>query len=181
MASVEAKAGPGEVLAEGDNLKYAGIGSRQTPAGILDTMENIGRELASKGYILRSGGADGADSAFERGCDQAGGKKEIFLPWAGFNDNPSPLTRVSNRAMILASQYHPGWFNMSQGARKLHARNGHQVLGEHLNSPVDFIVCWTKDGKDIGGTAQAMRIARAYNIRIYNLATEVFALTDDIM
>jgi hypothetical protein len=29
---------------------------------------------------LRSGGAGGADSAFETGCDQQCGVKEIYLP-----------------------------------------------------------------------------------------------------
>ena len=52
------------------------------------------------------------------------------------------------------------------------ARNCHQVLGQDLKTPVDFIVCWTKDGGESGGTGQALRIARDLNIPVYNLYFE---------
>ena len=48
-------------------------------------------------------------------------------------------------------------------------RNSYQVLGYHLDSAVDFILCYTKNGKDVGGTSQAIRIARDYNIPIFNI------------
>ena len=56
---------------------YAGIGARKTPNHVLKYMELQGKLLAEKGYILRSGGAKGADSAFERGCDFVGGPKQF--------------------------------------------------------------------------------------------------------
>ena len=55
------------------NNTYAGIGSRETPKEILKEMTKIGQELESKGYTLRSGGAIGADKAFE-GANQNNGK-----------------------------------------------------------------------------------------------------------
>ena len=57
------------------NFIYAGIGSRKTPIKILKEMTKIANFLNKKGYILRSGGAIGADKAFENG---SGNKKEIF-------------------------------------------------------------------------------------------------------
>lgn len=57
---------------------------------------------------------------------------------------------------------------LKDGAKKLQARNSHQVLGLDLNTPSDFIICWTKGGKGIGGTGQALRIAKAYNIPIFD-------------
>lgn len=51
---------------------YTGIGSRETPQEIQNLMFKIAQKLDSK-YILRSGGADGADLAFEKGSS----KKEI--------------------------------------------------------------------------------------------------------
>ena len=36
---------------------YAGVGSRETPQDVLETMWKIGKHLADKGYTLRSGGA----------------------------------------------------------------------------------------------------------------------------
>lgn len=47
---------------------YTGIGSRNTPPDILDIMFRLAGKLASEGYVLRSGGAQGADDAFEQGA-----------------------------------------------------------------------------------------------------------------
>jgi hypothetical protein len=146
---------------------YAGIGSRETPTNILQAMTYIATVLSSVGYILRSGGASGADSAFEAG---AGNAKEIYLPWKGFNGNNSVLHNVSKEALQLASTLHPAWNRCSQGAQKLHGRNCYQVLGEQLVSPVEFVVCWTPNGTRSGGTGQALRLAERENIKIYDLA-----------
>lgn len=60
-------------------MYYAGVGSRETPQDVLKIMWKIGRYLALNGYTLRSGGgAKGADTAFENGCDSVRGSKEIF-------------------------------------------------------------------------------------------------------
>lgn len=77
---------------------YTGIGSRETPYEILQLMKELAR-LMSECFILRSGGADGADSAFESGCS---GLKEIYLPWKNFNNNTSSLYRISPEATTLA-------------------------------------------------------------------------------
>lgn len=45
----------------------------------------------------------------------------------------------------------------------------YQVLGYDLKTPSDMVICWTKDGGASGGTGQALRIAKDYNIPIYNL------------
>ena len=148
-------------------IYYAGIGSRETPESLKPTIEKIVKLCNKYNFILRSGGANGADSFFEEYCDNE--LKEIFLPWKNFNNNPSNLYNVSEEAMTLTSKFHPGWSRLSIGARKLMARNICQVLGEDLKTPTSFVVCWTKDGKDTGGTGQAIRIAQHYNIPIFNL------------
>jgi len=150
-------------------MTYAGIGSRETPPEIIVTMLNIGKYLAKEKWILRSGGADGADTAFETGCDSEQGQKEIFLPWKNFNKNDSSLFEISGGAIELAQKYHPAWGRLKQGAQKLMARNVYQVLGYDLKSPSDCIVCWTSDGEPSGGTGQAIRIATDFNIPVFNL------------
>lgn len=135
---------------------YAGIGSRETPESILSLMTLIGG-LAQRGnYILRSGGAKGADQAFESLVDLD--NKEIF-----YAKNATP------ESMELARQYHPNWGACNWYVKQLHGRNMMILLGENLDTPVDFIVCWTKDGKATGGTGQALRYAEANDIKIYNL------------
>ena len=42
------------------------------------------------------------------------------------------------------------------------------MLGLDLNTPSNFIICWTEDGKGQGGTGQALRIARDYDIPCFD-------------
>ena len=147
---------------------YAGIGSRKTPKDVLKKMKVLGFVFAEAGYTLRSGGADGADTSFEQGCKAAGGKYEIFLPWKGFNKNESDLYPPSPAAFDMAKKFHPAWERLTHAGKKLHSRNCHQVMGKDLNSPVYFVVCYAEGG----GTEQALRIARAAKIQIFNMAKD---------
>jgi hypothetical protein len=147
---------------------YAGIGSRSTPNEILELFVKIGKFLAERGYVLRSGGANGSDQSFETGCNRGSGLKEIYLPWSGFEGSSSTLIVKDQKAYEIAKAHHPYWDNLSQGARKLQARNSHQVLGKDLESPCNFIICWTKKGKGEGGTGQALRIAESNDVPIFD-------------
>jgi len=147
---------------------FAGIGSRQSPREILVLMTNITSFLYGRGYVLRSGAASGADTAFEDGVPE-GSYKEIYLPWERFRSHSSKLYGISPEAFALAKKYHPAWERLSKHAQRLIARNGYQVLGEDLKTPVKFIICWTPGGKTTGGTAQALRIAKDLDIPVFNL------------
>ncbi len=152
------------------NKFYAGIGSRETPEDVQEEMKVIASSLSKYGYTLRSGHAPGADMAFEIGCDNGQGLKEIYIPWKGFNGSDSDLLKLSYDAVEIAMKFHPAWHRLKDEGKKLMARNTYQVLGYDCKSPSEFVVCWTKDGKMQGGTAQAMRIAKFHNIPIFNLA-----------
>ena len=145
---------------------YTGIGARKTPKAVLASMTRIAQALDAEGYTLRSGGADGADSAFEAGATN----KIIYLPWARFRDHPSPYHHVSNAAMALAAKHHPAWHLLNNYAKLLHGRNAYQVLGLDLMSKTDFVICWTPDGRVQGGTATAIKVAQSHAIPVYNLA-----------
>lgn len=149
-------------------LHYAGIGSRKTPTHILDYMEKIAIRYREAGYVLRSGAALGADSAFERG---AGSLKEIF----------TANSHIPQAAMDTVDRYHPAPHRLSPYVRKLMARNALQIFGQDMQTPVDHVVCWTPDGADgkkipttftTGGTGQAIRIAAAHDIMVINLGNE---------
>lgn len=145
---------------------YTGIGSRQTPFPVLRIMTRTAKNMAFLDYTLRSGGANGADAAFEKG---AGDNKEIYLPYLGFNGNKSTLLPTP-AAFEMAEKFHPAWQNCNERARQFHARNCHQVLGHDLKTPTSLVICWTLAGLDGGGTGQALRVARAHDIKIDNLA-----------
>ena len=156
-----------------NQIKYAGIGSRATPPHILNIMHECGAWFAAEGYILSTGGATGADEAFKSGCDKEGGYLELYLPWKGYNKiQKATLSEPSVQAIDIAAQYHPAWHNCSIGVRKLHGRNAHILLGCDLNTPVDFVICWTKDGIPTGGTAMGIAIAEDNGIPVFNLGSD---------
>ena len=98
-------------------------------------MSTIAARLARDGYTLRSGGADGADKAFENGARYGGGQTEIYIPWSGFNGRSTGIVRNSLGAEALAQSVHPAWERLTPGGRKAHTRNVHQVLGLDLRTP----------------------------------------------
>lgn len=172
---------------------YTGVGSRETPEHILELMRKTGKALASQGWTLRSGGAKGADQAFEAGwwdhrmsqdaCYRAD-DYECYLPWDGYEDH----TRVSHDgcnilpsgihfknweiAEGMAMAMHPAWEVCKQGARKMHTRNIFQVLGRNLDTPSKMLIAWTRfdsKGNPKGGTATAIKLAQENGIQVFNL------------
>ena len=143
---------------------YTGVGSRKAPRDILMLMRGVAAVLRAKGFVLRSGGADGADKAFESG---AGSSKDIF-----YAKDATPA------AMEIAEKFHPAWDRCGEYARKLHGRNSFQVLGPGLNDPSNFLICWTPDGCidhatrtiQTGGTGTAISIASENGVQVFNLA-----------
>lgn len=142
---------------------YTGVGSRKTPTEILDFMKSIAVRLSAMGVVLRSGGAVGADRAFESGATLA----EIFY-----------ARQSTPEAEAIARRFHPVWDRLPEYVRQLHGRNAFQVLGLDLITPSKYLICWTPDGalchKDrsikTGGTGTAISIASAYGVPVFNLA-----------
>ena len=152
-------------------MKYAGIGSRDTPILVQYLFTEIGRIFGSNKILLRSGRAFGADFAFETGCNKVGGKKEIFIPWKDYNEAHEILVEDPHYISIaadIASNIHPAWNKLSSAAKKLHTRNVYQIAGAALNDPVDFVLCWTQNSADVGGTRTAIVFARDLTIPVYN-------------
>jgi len=136
---------------------YSGIGSRLTPKETLDLMTKLARILNDKGYILRSGGAYGADTAFANG---AGTNKEIFRPH-----------HATTEAIEIAMNVHPAPRHCKPYVKKLHGRNVQILLGKELDKPVEFVVCWAAN-EQTGGTSLGIRIAKKFKISCFNLAKE---------
>lgn len=140
---------------------YAGIGARATPQPVLERITRIGCFLAEQGWLLRSGGAIGADSAFAQ-----------LRPYRHIGDEIFRAIDCTQEAKEVASKYHPNWSACTEYVQKLHGRNAMILLGRDLQTPVEFVVCWTAGGKVVGGTGLGLRIADAYGIPIFNLWDE---------
>ena len=155
-------------------LTYSGIGSRQTPAPLLVKMSYIAKRLEHQLFILYTGGAEGADTAFLAGTQFF----KVFLPSRIYSIRTAnrqdiiDCTTLDNwsDALKTVDKYHPAPQYLSPFAKKLMARNSYCILREDLQSPVDFVLTWTPNCALIGGTAQGLRIAIDYNIPIFNLA-----------
>ena len=139
------------------NKFYAGIGSRSTPPLILEYMKSAAILLEEMGYTLRSGGAEGADRAFERGVSNP--KNKIILR----------TKHSTEQAEQLASTIHPMWSACNEYAKKLHGRNCQIILGENLDIPAEFVLCWTLDGIERGGTRTGLVLAKQRGIPTFNL------------
>lgn len=145
---------------------YTGVGEHNItviPRQKLTEATGIAMILEKWNLVLRSGGATGFDTAFERGV-QDPTNKVIYLsakeqkypddPWA--------------EAVKLVLETHP-YLPAAQRFMNLLGRNAFQVLGDDLRTPSKFVVCWTSNGKDIGGTGTTIRIAKKFNIPIVNM------------
>ena len=132
-------------------------------------MTSIAVALNNMDFTLRSGGAKGADTAFENGADLP----EIYTVKSHDDDVDWPS------AIATVNEFHPAPERLSPYVTKLMARNAFQVLGSHLDTPTKFIICWAQgsvldlEGRISsvsGGTGQAVRIAYANKIDVFNLA-----------
>lgn len=142
---------------------YAGIGSRKTPANVLINMQAFASMFAYNGHTLRSGHAQGADTAFEVGHRAVTfDNMEIFK----IEDAKYPL---HPEWFEMGFRFHPAWKICNRYAQMAHARNSAIVMGANLDKPVDFILCWTPNGGPTGGTGQALRIAAHYKIPVFNM------------
>lgn len=178
---------------------YTGVGSRETPPKVLTLMRAFAKYLGERGWTLRSGAAQGADTAFELGAVDAGSPREIFLPWPSFGqqersqeletgnvtflEQPAPWTEARLREalkLVPDAEGHEGlgrddeeqhWHRLSQGARKLHQRNVHQIYGEVYDPSkvTHIVICWTPAGKWKGGTATALKLAHLEGVPVLNL------------
>lgn len=147
---------------------YAGVGARLTPYGVLNKMRLIAEQKAREGWILRSGGALGADTAFYLGAKACEDSYEIF----------TANSIIPKWAMEIAEKHHPAWHILNSYAKKLMARNVMILCGNTSEAPkqseiVDEMICWTPGGIITGGTGHTMRVANSFNIPIRNLYKEM--------
>lgn len=170
---------------------YTGIGSREAPLPILKRARGLGKELALKGFVGRSGKAEGMDEAFMKGFGEAGvGSFINYLPYPSFRDSlvlPTGCRDVSyylddvwkEAVMIARDIYGKGWFEITPGSRDLHTRNVFQVLGDDLQTPSEFVLYWAEPkGRNAvkGGTNTAFQVARKFGVKLLGVQTPLLDL-----
>jgi len=165
-----------------NNLYYAGIGARITPEPILNLMTKAASALEVKGYTLRSGGAQGADWAFQKGVRN---DMHIYIPWSGFQGMVecavTPYVRDINRVNNLsqATMYAQNtwesrgrnWHSLKSSIKNMMIRNSCQIIGINGEVKSHFVLCWCPVINNIpqGGTAQAIAFAEAMGVPVLNM------------
>ena len=102
--------------------------------------------------------------------------RTVWLPWRGDNGHDGSDCRMLSATqlpayMAISASLHPAWERCSPAVRKLHARNVAILLGERWARPVNACNCWTAQGRPVGGTGMAIRIAEARGIPVLNLGS----------
>jgi hypothetical protein len=165
---------------EGNYMIYTGIGSRDVTSHEFSLMVAIAQRFARDGWKLRSGGAGGADTAFEQGCAYKQGEAEIFIPWNKFGSkliNPNSKRYIPSgdnfkiaREYLIDNDIIPWFDRMKQGAQKLHGRNYYQVIGFGDKSDLmAYCADDDKNGVPAGGTRTAILLAQSFSIPTYNI------------
>ena len=172
---------------------YAGIGARRTPDAVLAAMADLAETLGHSGCALSTGGADGADRAFETGALRTDGPVTVHAPWSGYNGYrpgrepgsdidvrvPRPTDTVRGDPYAdLARRHHPAWERCGSGARALFVRNVAILAGALADDgaalPVRAVVAYTPNGvatgRDAGGTGHTLRVAAELGIPAVNVA-----------
>ena len=176
-----------------DSFAYAGVGSRRTPPDVLDAMGDIAQALGDAGSALSTGGAHGADKAFETGALRTDAPITVHTPWPGYNGyrpgrhpetdidivHPKSTETVAGRTYAdLAQEHHPHWKRCSRGARALFLRNV-SILAGALDDdggtlPVCAVIAYTPNGlpvgREAGGTGHTLRTAASLDIPCVNLS-----------
>ena len=176
-----------------DSFAYAGVGSRRTPSDVLDAMSDIAQTLGDAGAALSTGGAHGADKAFETGALRTDAPITVHAPWAGYNGylpgrdpetgidvvHPKSTQTVAGHSYAdLAREHHPHWKRCRRGARALFVRNVSILVGALDGDggalPVRAAIAWTPNGlpagREAGGTGHTLRTAVSLDIPCVNLS-----------
>lgn len=157
---------------------YTGVGSRDITPDETTLITAIGKKMATLGYKLRSGAADGADTAFELGCLETSLDREIYVPWNGFNKRfcgiyikePSDNQFATARKFLVNNHILPWFDNMNMLSQLFHVRNYYQVVGfSGVRSRVCVYAANENRGEPVGGTRTAVMVSRHFGIPTFNL------------
>lgn len=170
-------------------LFYTGVGAEETPPDIQEIMRKMALFLRKKGFIMRSGHCIGADWAFEKPLLSYIEKKkpvtEIYLAWNNFGRGEVPKVwhdginyftfinfdkKIQEKATKLAASVNEHWDKCTEWARLLLSRDVCQVMGQDLKTPSKFVLVWTPEAAEVGGSRIAIRIAKKNKIPVYNIA-----------
>ena len=128
------------------------------------------------GYTVRTGTLEGLESKAE----MLPVRKELLLPWKGFNEKESQFTSSTPLIKGIAKKYMKAgnWDELKPAMQGFLQKNARLVTGHYGNSPAKFVICWSQDQAEsqnqvtfnTGNIAHALTIAAAWHVPVFNLA-----------
>ena len=165
-------------------MVIAFIGTRapgDVPIPWLNLFRRAATLVGASGHAVVTGAAPGADQLAAQCALSQGGEVTLVLPWRSYerawvqrmrNQHVSRVfvgilpESIPTVALQSVKDHHPAFGSLSQGGRRLHARN---YLIVHR---ADLIIALPSDKPGGGGTGQGIRIAEALNIPCVDLSLE---------
>lgn len=163
---------PVRVLAAGEPVQVACIGTREPTEAALELCESIGRYIAVSGGVVRTGNAAGCDQAFARGANSVDPRLVVLvLPWATYERTavvPGNQVVVCGDDVAyreLVTRLHPAPHHLTRGAWALHTRN----VG--IVAPCALTIAYPHRASRPGGTGLGMAVAGHFQIPLLDLTS----------
>ena len=145
---------------------YSVIGSNQVPKHYNVMMETISKLFSKEDFILRTRGVLGFEEAALNGITDY--NKKIIVPGLDWNKIPP------DKAYDIAWDNVPKWTKLAPRQQKYKAYVVQTLLGHDLKSKSKFLITYTEDKDTIHEVNLAIRLAREYDIRVFDLAEYSF-------
>lgn len=151
---------------------YAVIGNYQSDKRRVEALTEAVKLMTKNRWILRTGGTKGAEEIAEKICDQFGGKKEVYLPYASYNGNQSPLYDLGKdlEAESMFYKFLYTWKLLNNKTKQLLRRHAYVLFGKNLDDPVRFVIGLSKNSET---GMHIFELAWRNSIPVFDLTNEV--------
>jgi len=158
-------------------MTYVGTGNDNPPPHVIDQINQIAKDLETRGYTLRTGGMKGCEDVFEKAV---AARVEVHLPWRNFDNKDSKFTWTPENAKLIAARFQPGYEGLKPVIQTFLAKNVRMIMGDKLKSPALFMVTWSEDGAETarektiktGNAGHAILVAAELKIPVFNLGKQ---------
>jgi hypothetical protein len=160
-------------------INYVGIGSRNAPQSVLDTMYRLSIRFAELGFTLRTLNNSEVDKAFYDGCISADGKMSVYVPWIDSSQPKNPYhCTPTKQAFTHCDRVDPNFQHFHTQTKAIKARLANLLFGVDTEVQADFLVCWSPEGaEDIhqikattGEISGVLEIKPTYTMPVFNFA-----------
>lgn len=165
-------------------MVIAFIGTRlpgDVPQDWLDLYRRAATLAGAHDHPIVTGAAPGSDQLAAQCTLVAGGRAALMLPWRGFErawvqrmvSRHGPSVRIEvlpeivpEAALASVRTHHPAYGSLTQGGKRLHARN--YLIVHHA----ELVIALPSDKPGGGGTGQGIRLAKSLEKPCVDLSTE---------